>query len=147
MSQDSETGTEDGSAPEMSTADVLNMLAAEFDQFCQERHNDGAKEYGPTRFASNNMFQMIAEEMADIANYCRYQYIKLRLMEGTFISDESRTDFTSSGVQSSEHEVPSGPSAFAGAGGLSELLQATRRSSHPGQWGGGGLPGANGHTG
>jgi hypothetical protein len=127
MSQDSEMGPEA----------VLNLLGQEFDEFCQARHNQGAKEYGPTAFLGNSMFKMIAEEMADIANYCRYEYIKLRLMEGSF--DEGSVDFARAGASSTEHPVPSATSPFVGAGGLHDLLQGQEGLQDPGQRGSGGI--------
>ena len=130
MSQDSETDEDSPKA-------VLNQLAAEFDQLCQERHFTGAREYGPTGFIKNNMFRMIAEEMADIANYCRYEYIKLRLMEGSFDS-ESSSDFASSGVPGTQHPVPSPAPAFISGADLQDVLQGQGWFQDPGQRGSGG---------
>ena len=63
---------------------VVATLITEFDTFCEARHNDGAAEYGSTGFMKNNMFNMIVEELADAVNYMRYQYVKMRLLEGVF---------------------------------------------------------------
>jgi hypothetical protein len=59
----------------------LQALSNEFDQFCYERYKAGEEEYGPIAFFKNPVIQMAAEELADIVNYARFAYIKLRTME------------------------------------------------------------------
>lgn len=135
MNGDGETETRES---EPTAAQILNGLADEFREFCQARHDVGAKEYGPTKFLSNNMFRMIAEEMADISNYCMYEYIKLRLMEGTL--DESST-YPTTHIDRGEGDGVSPPFAsFSGAGGLSELLRQSGWLQDDGQRSSGGEP-------
>lgn len=45
-----------------------------------ERHQTGAEEYGPFKFLENDTLGMLEEELADIANYARYTFIKVRMM-------------------------------------------------------------------
>lgn len=59
----------------------IQALSEEFDNLCRARHEMGASEYGPTKFLQNNMFDMMVEELADMANYARYQSIKIRLIQ------------------------------------------------------------------
>jgi len=68
-------------------AEKLNRLATEFDELCITRHEIGAKEYGPFTFLGNDVVRMMLEELADTANYCRYQAIKLLLLQGLLEED------------------------------------------------------------
>ena len=108
-------------ASEKNDAEVINDLAHEFDNFCQARHNAGAAEYGETGFLKNNMFRMIAEELADGANYMRYLYIKIRLLEGIYDSENS-INFASADALRPRHEVSHDTPSFVSAGNLSKLL-------------------------
>ena len=107
------------------TAGRLNQLSAEWDEFIQERHETGAKEYGPTTFLENDMFEFIMEELADIANYVRYTYIKLRLLEE--VARERGIDMSAGplGEVRKTNEVPLGPSAFTEVGEVFNFLPAT----------------------
>lgn len=51
-----------------------------FEQYCTQRWNDGAIEYGPVAFVNNPVLTMLAEELFDIANYARMQFIKLAVL-------------------------------------------------------------------
>lgn len=51
-----------------------------FDELCKRRWEAGAEEYGPFTFLGNDIIRMMAEEMADIANYNRMQFIKIMLL-------------------------------------------------------------------
>lgn len=59
----------------------LEKHSLEFDLLTQARHETGYEEYGDLKFLDNELFGMIYEELADAANYLRYQFIKLRLVE------------------------------------------------------------------
>lgn len=63
---------------------ALNDLALRFDQLCQARHEAGAAEYGVLTFLGNDVIRMMLEELADTANYCRMQAIKLMLLQNRF---------------------------------------------------------------
>ncbi len=107
------------------TAEKLNELSAEWDTFTQERHEMGAREYGPTAFLENDMFEYIFEELADIANYVRYTYIKLRLLEE--VARERGIDMSTGplGEVRKTDEVPSGPTAFVEVQEVFSFLRAT----------------------
>jgi hypothetical protein len=69
----------------------MQQLADEFEKLCQQRHEMGAKQYGPVAFLQNDMITFISEELADICNYSKYMYVKLRLFEEMY---ESSLDST-----------------------------------------------------
>lgn len=65
-------------------AQVLNQAAATFDQLCQERHAEGAERYGEITFLENDVLRMLLEELADTANYCKMQAVKLIILQSRF---------------------------------------------------------------
>jgi len=46
-----------------------------------ERHKTGAEEYGAFKFLENDTLDMLCEELADISNYARYTFIKVKLLQ------------------------------------------------------------------
>lgn len=60
---------------------VLQDLSDEFDRLCAERHEAGAEKYGPLKFAGADTLEEALQEVLDMANYVRYTYIKLRLLQ------------------------------------------------------------------
>jgi len=48
---------------------------------CEERHEEGARKYGPGKFLTVDTFQEALEEIVDLANYARYTYIKVRMLQ------------------------------------------------------------------
>lgn len=60
---------------------MLQEYSEKFDKLCQERHEAGAAEYGQFTFLGNDVVRMMAEELADTANYCRMQFIKLMFLQ------------------------------------------------------------------
>lgn len=59
----------------------LQGKADAFDKLCNERHEEGATRYGALTFLENDVLRMMLEELADTANYCRMQGIKLLLLQ------------------------------------------------------------------
>jgi hypothetical protein len=59
----------------------LDDLSEEFNTVCQLRHDMGAKKYGPVNFLEVDSIEMAIEEVIDLANYARYTFIKLRLIQ------------------------------------------------------------------
>lgn len=70
----------------------INDLSIEFGNLCQQRHMDGAAKYGAFAFMGKDMIREAGEELADLANYARYAYIKLRLMELTITENQAEFD-------------------------------------------------------
>lgn len=61
--------------------DLVNHYSKMFDELALHRHNAGAKEYGPLTFLENDVIAMMCEELADLANYARMQFIKLLIIQ------------------------------------------------------------------
>lgn len=59
----------------------VQAYSDEFDLMAAERHDMGARKYGPVRFAEIDPLQMALEEVADLANYARYTFIKIRMLQ------------------------------------------------------------------
>lgn len=89
----------------------LQSLSEEFDQLTSIRHQEGAEEYGATAFLKNDMIRYIAEELADMANYARYLYIKLRIWEEYTSAGSDNLADKVTAVQR-EDGVSLGPAAF-----------------------------------
>ena len=92
-------------------SEVIKVLSAEFDKLAQERHEAGAKEYGTFTFLGNDVVRMMAEELADTANYCRMQFIKLMILNQAFLEDPRLINAADGG-----DEITIGIGAFKGAG-------------------------------
>lgn len=72
------------SASELETVtmqELIEEFSIEFDVMCNDRHVMGAEKYGPVNFMTVDSLQMAIEEVADLANYARYTFIKLRLLQ------------------------------------------------------------------
>ena len=93
-------------------AEVMEIWSASFDKLTQERHEAGAKEYGTFTFLGNDVVRMMAEELADTANYCRMQFIKLMILNEAFLADPRIKDL----ADGSEEEITIGIKSFKGAG-------------------------------
>lgn len=59
---------------------ILQKLSDEFDAVLQQRHIMGQEKYGPVKFLEVNSLEEAMAEVADLANYARYTWIKLALM-------------------------------------------------------------------
>ncbi len=46
-----------------------------------QRHEMGERNYGAVGFLHNNTYEMMCEELIDLANYAMYTFIKIKLME------------------------------------------------------------------
>jgi hypothetical protein len=80
------------SSPTENEFNVLQEYSDSFDKLCQERHLAGQKEYGALTFIGNDVVRMMAEELADTANYCRYQFIKLMMLQEALEAQLSGTE-------------------------------------------------------
>lgn len=92
-------------------ADITHIIeeASEvFDKLCQTRHETGQKEYGEFTFMGNDVVRMMLEELADTANYCRYQAIKLLILQEMLENKLSEAGH--------EDEITIGIKSFKGAG-------------------------------
>lgn len=60
---------------------LLEKYSREFDKMVQERHEMGAEKYGPGKFLNVDTMQEALYELADMANYARYTFIKVRALQ------------------------------------------------------------------
>lgn len=91
---------------------AMETFNSEFFDLCEVRHNTGADEYGSFNFLNVNLPEFIYEEMADIANYARFMYIRVRLLEE--IARERGIDLSAplTGEVRDEDEVSFGTASF-----------------------------------
>jgi hypothetical protein len=87
----------------------IKELSEGFDTLCQERHEMGQAEYGRLTFLGNDVIRMMLEELADTANYCRYQAVKLML-----IQDKLEEQLAETLVEPGQEEITIGIKAFKG---------------------------------
>lgn len=90
--------------------DLMVEASNNFDTLCQERHKKGQEEYGSFTFLGNDVVRMMMEELADTANYCRMQFIKLLLLQQAL--EEEVTDK----LGNSDDSITIGVKAFKGTG-------------------------------
>ena len=62
-------------------AELIVQVSQQFDIDCTTRHEMGAKKYGPGKFLVVDTLQEAMDEVVDLANYARYTYIKLALLQ------------------------------------------------------------------
>ncbi len=95
-----------------SDQDLVQHLSEEFDALTQLRHEVGSEEYGDVAFLTAPLVRMAAEELADLANYSRYMYIKLRMLEERL--NASGVDISTGASEEvwSEDQVPLGVASF-----------------------------------
>jgi len=70
----------------------MELASAAFSDLTQERWLTGAKEYGDFAFLSNDTFEMLEEELADIANYARMTFIKVQLLKRVLAEKATEAD-------------------------------------------------------
>lgn len=109
-------------------ADFLEHLSNEFDALTQLRHEVGAEEYGDVAFLTAPLVRMAAEELADLANYARYLYIRLRVLE-EFLNARG-IDFPTGTVEEvwGDDPLSSGPSSFIPAEKIQGFLSSKERT-------------------
>lgn len=92
--------------------ELVNSAGASFEQLCVERHEMGQKEYGAFTFLENDVVRMMIEELADTVNYCRYQAVKLMLLQEALEKKLAGDDLVGEG----EEQITLGVQAFKGVG-------------------------------
>ena len=71
------------------TAAWMQQMSEQFEELCFARHVAGQQEYGEFTFLQNDVIRMMCEELADTANYARYQFIKLMILQERLNSELS----------------------------------------------------------
>lgn len=69
--------------------ETLAELSSEFDAACQQRHVMGEEKYGPGTWLGIDTFEAALDELVDLANYIRFTYIKIRLLQEALDGDGS----------------------------------------------------------
>ena len=67
-------------APDNELLQMIMEGNAAFDELVQQRHDAGAEKYGSFKFLGANTLEEAMEEILDLANYARYTYIKLWML-------------------------------------------------------------------
>lgn len=74
-------------------ASLIDAFSLEFDEMTRARHEMGSRKYGPGKFLTVDTMEEALFELADLANYARYTFVKVRLLQHRLAS-ESIPDFT-----------------------------------------------------
>jgi hypothetical protein len=116
--------------------DDIMQLATEFDDFCRTRAEAGAETYGPTAFIGNDIITMMLEEIADLSNYARFQYIKLRILQKAFESASSPDPSTQHDEEGTTDRLSFGaPPPFTSVSDLHGIHPLPDWTEDPGQRG------------
>jgi len=103
---------------ETDLAQLVESLSAEFEQRTIDRHRTGAEKYGPFAFFNKDMFEEAMEEVLDLANYARYAYIKLRLVQLQVAEDyQEYQQWKEAKNNPSNEDLGFGPHGFKPHGG------------------------------
>lgn len=102
--------------------DLLQRLSDEFSDLTEQRHAMGASQYGPTKFLSVDTVNMAAEELADLANYARYLYIKLRIIEESLHERGVHLSGSIAQEDREQNEVSPGVASFVPSGEVQGFL-------------------------
>lgn len=89
--------------------EAIEKFSEDFSRLCQERYDAGAEEYGHLTFIGNDVIRMMMEELADTANYCHMQFIKLSLLQA-MLEDET------AGLSQDGGTITIGVQSFKGTG-------------------------------
>lgn len=80
MAQDESKSTSSPDEVDEGLVVLMERYAQLFDNMCRERHELGQQKYGEFTFLGTDTVRMLMEELADAANYSRYMFIKLGIL-------------------------------------------------------------------
>jgi hypothetical protein len=66
---------------EMHSGETAQILSDAFDAETQRKHTLGAQKYSAVRFLEVDSLSMAMEEVIDMANYARFSWIKLAMLQ------------------------------------------------------------------
>jgi hypothetical protein len=98
----------------VSITEQVQNYSDEFDQKTFERHEQGEQKYGPGTWLKIDTLQHAMDEVLDLANYARFTYIKLRMLQ------DQLTEFQSDASIAKAQPGYDGPLAKLHTGGLPE---------------------------
>jgi hypothetical protein len=84
--------TETPTSAEANLPRLIAELSLEFDARTVERHERGEQKYGSFKWLSTDLVEELCQELLDTANYARYHFIKLRLLQMYLEQDERIRD-------------------------------------------------------
>ena len=104
------------------SVEKLEQWNNEFFELCQQRHEAGAEEYGEFNFLKVDLPQFIVEELADLANYARFLFIRVKVLED--LAREGGINFSDSiaGEVQQSDELPAGTTTFVAKSEVSGFL-------------------------
>lgn len=81
------------------SAQKLQQYSDEFTDLTLERHEFGEQKYGPGTFLTKDTMYEALLELADLSNYARYTYMRIRALQDALAnhpegSDVLHKDFT-----------------------------------------------------
>jgi hypothetical protein len=85
MTETTETPESD---PQAEFSRLLAELSLEFDARTVERHKRGEEKYGNFKWLGTDLIEELCQELLDTANYARYHFIKLRMLQMHLEQDE-----------------------------------------------------------
>lgn len=62
-------------------AQLINTFGSEFWEMVQARHELGEKKYGPGKFLRVDTMEEALQELADLANYACYTFVRIRMLQ------------------------------------------------------------------
>lgn len=62
-------------------ARLINTFGSEFWEMVQARHELGEKKYGPGKFLRVDTMEEALFELADLANYACYTFVRIRMLQ------------------------------------------------------------------
>jgi hypothetical protein len=74
----------------MHSGELAQVVSDAFDAHCQEKHELGVKKYSAVRFLEVDSIAMAMEEVVDLANYSRFTYIKLAMLQSFALEFEAQ---------------------------------------------------------
>jgi hypothetical protein len=89
--------------------EIMNEYSDQFWELAAKRHEEGAAEYGTFTFLENDVVRMMAEELADTANYCRMQFVKLMMINNLLVEQ-----IQEAGLNENVENIGIGVKAFQG---------------------------------
>lgn len=92
-------------------AAMVQEATAAFFQMSRDRHEMGQEKYGPVKFMEANTLEEAMEEIADLANYAMYTYVKL------YILNIQVAKITGQDGEPGTAPVPLGATSFIKSGG------------------------------
>lgn len=72
---------------EVTFAAFITSLSDEFDERVNARHALGAEMHQPGEFLTINTMEEALNQLADFANYTRYTFIQMRLLQESLAAD------------------------------------------------------------